>query len=77
MYSEILCYFVVLFLLFFTVTIHKVCVGQNKLVISLLEGLDWNLILKEGQGQILYMHIPTCVAIINHEKFMVYSHFIF
>jgi hypothetical protein len=60
---------------------HKVCIGQNELVMSLLEnfGLNLTLILpwNEGRSQILNMNILTCVAMINHEIYEVYSHLIF
>jgi hypothetical protein len=48
---------------------HKVCVGQNELVMSRLEDLGLNLtyiwLWNEGRSQILNKNIFTCVAMIN------------
>jgi hypothetical protein len=48
---------------------HKVCVGQNEPVMSLLEDFGLNLTYiwpwNEGWSQILNMNILTCVAMIN------------
>jgi hypothetical protein len=48
---------------------HKVCVGQNELVLSCLEKFDLN----EGPGQIMNINFLTGVDMINHEKYEVYS----
>jgi hypothetical protein len=55
---------------------HKVCVGQNELVMSLLEDFGLNLTLKWRSRSNTVHEFLTCVAMINHEKYDLYSQYI-